>query len=80
MMEPILLRLKAGCSTEEDHPHEGEAFGYVLCGSVTLVLGMKKHKIRKGGSFYFKTNVPHRIENNGKKDAEILWVSTPPNF
>ena len=80
MMEPILLRLKAGCSTEEDHPHEGEEFGYVLCGTVTLVLGMKKHKIRKGGSFYFKTNVPHRIENNGKKDAEILWVSTPPNF
>ena len=80
MMEPILLRLKAGCSTEEDHPHAGEEFGYVLCGAVTLVLGMKKHKIRKGGSFYFKTNVPHRIENNGKKDAEILWVSTPPNF
>ncbi len=79
-MEPILLRLKAGARTETDNPHEGEEFGYVLCGTITLVLGMKRHKIRKGGSFYFKTSVPHRIENTGKKDAEVVWVSTPPMF
>ncbi|CAK7024212.1 MAG: HTH-type transcriptional regulator PuuR [Desulfovibrio sp.] len=79
-MEPILLHLVAGCSTEEDRPHEGEEFGYVLSGTVTLVLGMKRHKVRKGGSFYFRADVPHKIENNGKKDAEVVWVSTPPMF
>ena len=79
-MEPILLRLKAGCATEEDHPHEGEEFGYVLSGSITLVLGIKRHRIKKGGSFYFKTNIPHHLENTGKKDAEVIWVSTPPMF
>jgi transcriptional regulator with XRE-family HTH domain len=79
-MEPILLHLKAGCSTELDHPHEGEEFGYVLAGSITLVLGMKRHKIRKGGSFYFKATVDHKLENTGKKDAEVIWLSTPPMF
>ncbi|MEF9988242.1 MAG: cupin domain-containing protein [Christensenella sp.] len=79
-MEPILVRLKAGRATEEDHPHEGEEFGYVLSGAITLVLGLKRHRIRKGGSFYFKTNVPHKIENSGKKDAELIWISTPPMF
>lgn len=79
-MEPIRLQLKAGCSTEEDRPHEGEEFGYVLSGTVTLVLGLKRHRIKKGGSFYFKTDAPHRIENTGKKEAEIIWVSTPPMF
>ena len=79
-MEPILLRLKAGAITETDNPHEGEEFGYVLSGTITLVLGMKRHKTRKGGSFYFKTSVPHHIENSGKKDAEVVWVSTPPMF
>lgn len=79
-MEPILMKLNAGCSTEEDRPHEGEEFGYVLSGTVTLVLGLKKHRIKKGGSFYFKTDAPHRIENNGKKTAEFIWISTPPMF
>ncbi len=80
LMEPILLTLKPGCATEQDHPHEGEEFGYVLSGSVTLVLGLKKHRVKRGGSFYFKTNEPHHLENAGKKDALVLWVSTPPMF
>ena len=77
-MEPILLHLKAGCSTEEDRPHEGEEFGYVLAGTVTLVIGMKRHRVKKGSSFYFHAGMPHKLENNGKKDAEVIWISTPP--
>ena len=33
-MEPILLELGPGGETDEDDPHEGEEFGYVLSGSV----------------------------------------------
>ena len=32
-MEPILLELGPGGETDEDDPHEGEEFGYVLSGS-----------------------------------------------
>ena len=79
-MEPILLTLAPGGATETDNPHQGEEFGYVLAGNVTLHLGRRKHRIKKGGSFYFCTNVPHYIENTGKTKAEIVWISTPPNF
>lgn len=79
-MEPILMRLKPGCGTDEDHPHEGEEFGYVLSGAVTLILGTKRYKIKKGGSFCFATDVPHKIVNSGKKEAEVIWISCPPNF
>ena len=41
MMEPILITLEAGGSTYPDNPHEGEEFGYVLSGAVTLELGGK---------------------------------------
>ena len=51
MMEPIRLTLSPGGSTYPDNPHEGEEFGYVLSGSVTLVLGKKSTKVRKGESF-----------------------------
>lgn len=79
-MEPILLELKPGGSSQVDNPHEGEEFGYVLAGMVHIHVGKKKFKVKKGECFYYKTNSTHFIVNDGKVDAKILWVSTPPYF
>lgn len=79
-LEPILLTLEPNGQTYEDHPHEGEEFGYVLSGNIVLVLGDIRHKAKKGDSFYYKTDVPHYIQNKGKTQAKIIWVSTPPSF
>ena len=79
-LEPILVTLEAGGATEEDDPHEGEEFGYVLSGSVTLMLGDRKYKVRRGDSFYFHPSGPHYLKNTGKSEARVLWVSTPPSF
>ena len=61
----------------EKHTNE---FGYVLAGSIFLHLGDKKNKVRKGESFYFKPRANHYISNPGKKEARVVWVSTPPSF
>lgn len=79
-LEPILVTLQPGGSTDEDAPHEGEEFGYVLSGSVNLILGNRKYKVRKGDSFYFHPSGPHSLKNAGKSEARVLWVSTPPSF
>ena len=79
-LEPILLTLKPGASTEEDDPHHGEEFGYVLAGTGLVVLGNRRERIKKGSSFYFAPTMPHHIENRGKNELKILWVSTPPSF
>lgn len=79
-MEPILVTLEQGGVYKEDHPHEGEEFGYVLSGSIYVHLGSQKYKAKKGESFYYKANVNHYISNVGKSKAKILWISTPPNF
>lgn len=80
MMEPILVELKSYAKTKLDEPHEGEEFGYVLSGTIMLYYGNQAYKVKKGESFYFKTNKSHYIENIGKNSAQIIWVSTPPNF
>lgn len=80
MMEPILLTLDPEGSTYPDNPHEGEEFGYVLSGSIKIVIGNSSYKAKKGESFYFTPNKKHHIEANGKTGATILWVSTPPSF
>ena len=79
-MEPILLVLSAGGTSELDDPHEGEEFGYVLSGSIYIHLGNRKYRAKKDESFYFKPNVVHHISNGGKTEAKLLWVSTPPSF
>ena len=79
-MEPILIEMAPGGETEEDDPHEGEEFGYVLSGMVQLELGERVVKARKGESFYFRPTEPHRLVNTGKAVCRFLWVSTPPSF
>lgn len=78
IMEPILLTLDAGGSTYPDNPHEGEEFGYVLSGAVTLHIGAKTFRAKKGESFYFTPDKKHYITS--KNGASLLWVSSPPSF
>lgn len=79
-LEPILVSLEPGGQTSEDDPHEGEEFGFVLLGAVTLRLGDRSFKIKKGSSFCFKPASVHYITNAGKSPARVLWVATPPSF
>lgn len=52
-IEPIYLTLQAGGSTCPDTPHEGEEFGYVLQGAVSIHLGNKTYKAKKGNPLLY---------------------------
>lgn len=80
MMEPISVELNPHHCTEQDFPHEGEEFGFVLSGSIILHVGSKKYKCGKGESFYFTASKSHYVENASDKPAKFIWVSTPPTF
>ncbi len=79
-LEPILVTLAPGASTEADDPHEGEEFGYVLSGTINLVCGEQKRKVRRGDAFYFRPTGVHYLTNTGRSEGRVLWVSTPPSF
>ena len=79
-MEPILVEMAPGGETAEDDPHEGEEFGYVLAGTIRIVLGDRTERVRKDESFYFRSNAPHKLVNAGKSVCRVLWISTPPSF
>ena len=79
-MEPILVEMAPGGETAEDDPHEGEEFGYVLAGTLRIVLGERAERVRKDESFYFRPTAPHKLVNAGKGVCRVLWVSTPPSF
>lgn len=79
-MEPILMDLGPGGESQTLPPHEGEEFGYVLKGNITLCMGSKKYKVKTGASFCIHPKADHFIKNTGKTPAKLLWVSTPPSF
>lgn len=79
-MEPIIIKLKSGGHYVDEEPHAGEEFGYVLSGTIFLHLGDRKLKVKKGESFYFEPKANHYISNEGKIEAEVIWVTSPPSF
>ena len=72
------LVLSPGGSTYPDTPHEGEEFGYVLQGSISIHLGNRTYKAKKGESFYYTSDKTHYLSS--RSGASIIWVSSPPSF
>ena len=79
-MEPLLVEVQPGMSLSEDKPHDGEEFGYVIAGKLTLYLGDQVYQVKTGESFYYPAKRRHHIENHGRRPAKFIWVSTPPTF
>jgi transcriptional regulator with XRE-family HTH domain len=79
-LEPILLTLRKGQVTPRERPHEGEEFGFVLRGKVTLRFGKEALKLNRGECFYLSAEKEHWIQNTSSKEAVLLWISSPPSF
>jgi len=60
--------------------HAGEEVGYVLAGSIELMVGEKTFKLSIGDSFVFNSELPHWYRNVGTTRASIFWVNTPATF
>ncbi|MBQ9152404.1 MAG: helix-turn-helix transcriptional regulator [Solobacterium sp.] len=81
-MEPLILELAPGESSKLIEPHEGEEFGYVLAGRISILRGSDPRRIsvKKGETFYMKGNEAHTLTNTANTAARVLWISTPPIF
>jgi len=79
-LEPILLTLRQGQVTPKERPHEGEEFGYVLQGRITLRFGREVLKLKRGECFYISAEKEHWLQNPGSREAVVLWITSPPSF
>lgn len=79
-MEPILLTLRPHGKSHILPAHPGEAFGYVLKGSITLVRENKKYKLKMQETFYLDGKKSHYLYNHTNSEAKVLWITTPPTF
>jgi transcriptional regulator with XRE-family HTH domain len=79
-MDPVLVSLEPGAFTEAHLGHEGEEFGFLLQGRVTLWVDKEAYRMQKGDCFYFASDKEHRLHNSGKTTAKLLWIVSPPVF
>lgn len=60
--------------------HEGQEVGYVISGSLELILGDNVYALAVGDSFFFQSTIPHGYRNVGDDEARIIFINTPPTF
>ena len=72
-MEPIILTLHSHRKSQVISSYQGQEFGYVLKGSVTIVQeGGRKYKVKAQETFYMDGSKSHYLYNHGAGDAKIL--------
>jgi transcriptional regulator with XRE-family HTH domain len=72
--------IAAGGASDGLISHTGEEVGYVLEGTVELIVEDRRWRLEAGDSFHFRSERPHGYRNVGDGVARILWVNTPPTF
>lgn len=79
-MEPIIIDIEKDQKSMEINPHEGEEFGYVLSGIVTIVFDDCEQVVKAGETFYLYGDSQHYLLNKHNKTASVLWITNPPIF
>lgn len=68
-----------GSSTgREKYVHEGVECGLLLEGEVEVELEDRMYHLKPGDSITFRSDIPHRLNNRGKKHAKAVWVNSKP--
>lgn len=77
----IRLPPAQGSQPMRDSSHEGEEFTFVIKGAVRITLDNRDvYELNEGDILYYPSMLPHRWENNGPVEAEILVVNTPATY
>jgi len=54
--------------------HDGHEFGYVLSGTLHVVVGFDDFVLGPGDSVSFPSTTPHRLSNEGNETVRAVWV------
>ena len=60
--------------------HEGEECGFVLKGTLTVLLDGKEYHLNEGDSIYYSSGIPHKYLNLQEEECISVWAMTPTFF
>jgi transcriptional regulator with XRE-family HTH domain len=71
----------AGVGTgDEMLQHQGEEGGVVVRGQIEVTVAGETRTLKAGDAYYFDSRMPHRFNNNGDEECEIISANSPPTI
>jgi transcriptional regulator with XRE-family HTH domain len=64
----------ASCPENTLVRHSGHEFGYVLSGTLRVVVGFDEFVLGPGDSITFPSSTPHRLSTEGGEAVRAIWV------
>lgn len=80
IMQGNIHIVEPGCGSEGTMQHEGEEVGFVLEGTLELVVDDNTYILNTGDSFNFNSRLMHSYRNPGHMVCKVIWINTPPTF
>lgn len=79
-VQPFIVTLMPGRgSGDRMVVHTGYEFVYCLKGTVNYLIDQQEYLLNPDDSLVFEANLPHRWQNNGSDDSQILLIFYPDN-
>ncbi|MGD8561280.1 MAG: XRE family transcriptional regulator, partial [Desulfarculaceae bacterium] len=79
-MQPFYTVIEPGGGAADPYTHQGDEFGLVLEGELTLKVGSQTYQVPAGHSFYYSSIQPHSWVNTGEVLCKVVWVVSPPTW
>lgn len=64
----------ASCEPDALRQHNGQEYGYVLSGTLTVQVGFKQYLVGPNDSIAFDSTRPHRLSNEGDEPMVAVWM------
>jgi transcriptional regulator with XRE-family HTH domain/KaiC/GvpD/RAD55 family RecA-like ATPase len=77
--EPYLIEIPAKKKISGHFlAHKGEEMGYLLSGSLQVVINNTLHVLNRGDVVYLTAEIPSQWKNPGEDKAQLLWLKLKP--
>jgi transcriptional regulator with XRE-family HTH domain len=81
ILQALYGRYEPGSSTGlSSYSHAGEEWAMVISGRFKVTVGHDVIFLDRGDSVWFRSNIPHHIENVSDGVSEYVWVNSPKSF
>jgi len=74
-LDAYYLLLEPNAETDVEDYHNGDEFGFLISGTLSLFLDDKVYRLEEGDCFYFKADKKHHVKNTSEEfESRLLWI------
>ncbi|MBI9078589.1 MAG: cupin domain-containing protein [Pseudodesulfovibrio sp.] len=80
MLQADIYTIAPGAGAQKSFSHEGQEAGYILKGTLELIVEEKTYFLQTGDSFFFQSDRLHSYCNRSNETTRVIWINTQPHL